>query len=319
MDVQAQLPAKTRVQLGSSSTSSESSSKSFSLEQNNGPDSPPSVCIQAVCDSMKRQIISRAFYGWLAYCRHLRTVRTHLSGLVNPKIVSAEGIEDGLTEERWQELCVDGVVSNSTEIYRLTYFRGIAHDLRKEIWPYLLGHYKFGSTSTQREQLSEETKQAYENTMSEWLAVEAIVKQRDKETQANAIAKLSSESMSGEQVPTQIQRDLSNDVFEVSDDESDDDDDGAKQTRQNTIKYESDEEQEFCTNKVIVTNASVDVSNGGGGGDLVIENNMAVLDEECAQAHGLASPARSGCVSPASSNGGVYSVSKKKKTIVHSN
>lgn len=48
--------------------------------------------------------------------------------------------------------------------------------------------------------------------MSEWLAVEAIVKQRDKETQANAIAKLSSESMSGEQVPNQMQRDLSNDV-----------------------------------------------------------------------------------------------------------
>lgn len=52
----------------------------------------------------------------------------------------------------------------------------------------------------------------YENTMSEWLAVEAIVRQRDKETQANAIAKLSSESVSGDQVPTQIQRDLSNDV-----------------------------------------------------------------------------------------------------------
>lgn len=48
--------------------------------------------------------------------------------------------------------------------------------------------------------------------MSEWLAVEAIVRQRDKETQANAIAKLSSESTSGEQVPPQIQRDLSNDV-----------------------------------------------------------------------------------------------------------
>lgn len=49
--------------------------------------------------------------------------------------------------------------------------------------------------------------------MSEWLAVEAIVRQRDKENQANAIAKLSSESMSAETgPPPQLHRDLSNDV-----------------------------------------------------------------------------------------------------------
>ncbi|CAH1382208.1 unnamed protein product [Tenebrio molitor] len=325
MDTHISLPPKSRVQLPSTSTSSESSTKSFSIDQN-APDSPPSICIQAVCDSMKRQIISRAFYGWLAYCRHLSTVRTHLSGLVNSKIVSGEGAADGITADKWNELCVDGVVADHQEVYRLAYFGGVAQDLRKELWPYLLGHYKFGTTTEQRVELGEETRQAYENTMSEWLAVEAIVKQKDKETQANAIAKLSSESMSGEQVPAQIQRELSNEVFEDTLSDDDSDDDKPKKTRQNTIKYESDQEdgearqvdeahqqlKDFVHN-VIVTNASVDMGNLGAEVEGVHRNNLDAVAEEssaldaCMETHGLASPAMSACVSPASSNGGVYS------------
>ena len=56
---------------------------------------------------MNRQILSRAFQGWLAYCRRLMAVRTHLTALVNTDIVSAECPSDasiGVTDEIWQKL-----------------------------------------------------------------------------------------------------------------------------------------------------------------------------------------------------------------------
>lgn len=83
-----------------------------------------------------------------------------------------------------------------------------------QVWPFLLGHYKFGSTIEQRIELDLTTRQNYETTMSDWLAVEAIVRQRDKETMAANLAKLSSESTSGENVPPTpgVNAHMSNDV-----------------------------------------------------------------------------------------------------------
>lgn len=105
--------------------------------------------------------------------------------------------------------------------------------------------------------------------------------------------------------------------------------DSSTRTRQNTIKYESDQEEEEKENEVdvntihelkdfihnvIVTNASVDMSNLSNDNDIPHINNLDAVAEEtssldaCIETHGLASPALSACVSPASSNGGVYTV-----------
>lgn len=92
---------------------------------------------------MRKQIISRAFYGWLAYCRHLKTVRTHLSGLVHGRITPEAGAQSGLTKEQWEELHnTDGVIADDVEVYRLVYFGGVASEIRRQVWPYLLGHYR---------------------------------------------------------------------------------------------------------------------------------------------------------------------------------
>ncbi|XP_072934410.1 small G protein signaling modulator 2-like [Epargyreus clarus] len=151
--------------------------------------------IELVCSTMRRQIISRAFYGWLAYCRHLSTVRTHLSGLVHPNIVPREGTEDGLTEEVWRAMTDEnGAVNDKDEVYRLVYYRGVQQEIRREVWPYLLGYYEFGSTAEERSEQDAAYRRQYETTMSEWLCVEAIVRQKDREATAASIARLTEAS-----------------------------------------------------------------------------------------------------------------------------
>ncbi|XP_061163557.1 small G protein signaling modulator 1-like isoform X5 [Saccostrea echinata] len=180
--------------------------------------------IKHLCDTMKTQIISRAFYGWLAHCRHLKTVRTHLSELVLHRIVPANIPYDascGLTQRTWRELNQNGSVSNPEEVYRLVYYGGIENCIRKEVWPYLLGHYSFKSTEEERQRIDGHVKTIYEKTMSEWLAVEAIVRQREKETMAaNILKNMSSESTDMTLPPGPFTRgdsSLSNDVFESLD------------------------------------------------------------------------------------------------------
>eukprot|EP00063_Salmo_salar_P044256 XP_014019091.1 PREDICTED: small G protein signaling modulator 2-like [Salmo salar] len=72
--------------------------------------------LKMLCQNMKRQIVSRAFYGWLAYCRHLSTVRTHLSALVNHNIVPPDKpceASGGLSKDLWSKYQKDCKVGYS--------------------------------------------------------------------------------------------------------------------------------------------------------------------------------------------------------------
>ncbi|XP_040898998.1 small G protein signaling modulator 1 isoform X2 [Toxotes jaculatrix] len=151
--------------------------------------------LKLLCDNMKYQIISRAFYGWLAYCRHLSTVRTHLSALVNHTIVAPDVPCDaykGLTTEVWQTFLQDCTAYEEQELLRLVYFGGVDPSLRKEVWPFLLGHYQFGMSEDERKEVDEQVRVCYQQTMCEWLGCEEIVRQREKEQHAAALAKCSS-------------------------------------------------------------------------------------------------------------------------------
>ncbi|KAM3873889.1 small G protein signaling modulator 1-like [Diretmus argenteus] len=190
-----------------------------SCSQNGSSDGSVNGCnqdrapLKLLCDTMKYQIISRAFYGWLAYCRHLSTVRTHLSALVNPTIVDPDVPYDargGLSVEVWGSFLKDCSAYEEQEIQRLVYFGGVAPTLRKEVWPFLLGHYHFTMTEKCRLQLDEEMQTIYEQTMKEWQGCEAIVRQREREKHAEALARCSS-GASVERGPVQRDSTISTD------------------------------------------------------------------------------------------------------------
>lgn len=41
------------------------------------------------------------------------------------------------------------------ELLRQVYYGGVEHEIRKEVWPFLLGHYKFGMSKKEIEQVRE--------------------------------------------------------------------------------------------------------------------------------------------------------------------
>uniref|UniRef100_A0A7N8XXM6 Small G protein signaling modulator 2 n=1 Tax=Mastacembelus armatus TaxID=205130 RepID=A0A7N8XXM6_9TELE len=171
-----------------------------------------------LCQNMKRQIVSRAFYGWLAYCRHLSTVRTHLSALVNHNIVPPDRpceASGGLSKEVWSKYQKDCKNYKELELLRLVYYGGVQHDIRKEVWPFLLGHYKFGMSKKDMSQIDAKISERYQQVMREWKACEVIVKQREKEMHSAIFAKLSSGSSIDSHVLRLVHRDstLSNEVF----------------------------------------------------------------------------------------------------------
>ncbi|XP_053210334.1 small G protein signaling modulator 2-like isoform X3 [Panonychus citri] len=363
-----------------SSSTSSTSSTSKSLSEDNTIDVnstiktiapqqsiPTDKSIKILCDTMKRQIISRAFYGWLAHCRHLRTVRTHLSGLVNAIIIPVDKPNDaskGLTKEAWESFHDDnGRITNPDELRRLIYYGGIDHDLRRQVWPYLLGHYEFEFTSEERTERDKDVIQHYEITMTDWLAVEAIVRQRDKEIMAANLAKLSSESNNSTEMPLIGPKETNNcsgEVFtDFSDTEESGDDAGDKRTdksagkpgkeskssdkikltsrgrsvdsvhgegkgrrkkvsprdclkRQRQIGSETSSGQ-----NIVITNPSVDLTRSYKSEETIsksdnLENDTTVNDDKenkdsnSINDRNLGLEPGSACISPASSNGGVY-------------
>ncbi|XP_033279143.1 small G protein signaling modulator 2 isoform X4 [Orcinus orca] len=184
---------------------------------------PDRLPLRLLCESMKRQIVSRAFYGWLAYCRHLSTVRTHLSALVHHNIIPparSPGASGGLTKDMWSKYQKNEKNYKELELLRQVYTGGVEHEIRKDVWPFLLGHYKFGMSKKEMEQVDTVVAARYQRVLAEWKACEVVVRQREREAHPATLTKFSSGSSIDSHVQHLIHRDstISNDVFVSVDD-----------------------------------------------------------------------------------------------------
>ncbi|XP_049638071.1 small G protein signaling modulator 2 isoform X2 [Suncus etruscus] len=206
-------------------------SSCLSCSTSSSPYATPSHCncvpdrlpLRLLCETMKRQIVSRAFYGWLAYCRHLSTVRTHLSALVHHNIIPPArppGASGGLTKDVWSKYQKDEKNYKELELLRQVYYGGVEHEIRKDVWPFLLGHYKFGMTKKEMEQVDIAVAARYQRVLTEWKACEMAVRHREREAHPTTLTKFSSGSSIDSHVQRLIHRDstISNDVFISVDD-----------------------------------------------------------------------------------------------------
>uniref|UniRef100_A0A8C3VF75 Small G protein signaling modulator 2 n=1 Tax=Catharus ustulatus TaxID=91951 RepID=A0A8C3VF75_CATUS len=209
-------------------------SSCISCSMGSSPYDIPSCCncihdrtpLKMLCESMKSFLyLAHVVSIWLAHCRHLSTVRTHLSALVNHSIVPQDrpsSAAAGLTKEVWSKYQKDKKNYKELELLRRVYYGGVQHEIRKEVWPFLLGHYKFGMAKKEMDQVDADIALRYQKVMAEWKACEVVVKQREKESHSATLAKFSSGSSIDSHVQRLIHRDstISNDVF-ISVDEAD--------------------------------------------------------------------------------------------------
>ena len=56
------------------------------------------------------------------------------------------------------------------------------------MWPYLLGHYKFGSTPSDRQATDKAANEEFRSIMEEWKDVESVIRQQEKDREMDGIS-----------------------------------------------------------------------------------------------------------------------------------
>ncbi|CAD5222297.1 unnamed protein product [Bursaphelenchus xylophilus] len=149
------------------------------------------VSLMDACETVRRQILSRAFYGWLSYCRHMKTVRTHLACTIN-NIRLDEALYAGkiVDSEFWERCRAEQSIELQKEFWIRAYLNGIQPELRAHAWPYLLNLIGWNENT---DRFRDEWRKRYEKKVDKWKEIEKEVIKRDCEQFENARMRQSSE------------------------------------------------------------------------------------------------------------------------------
>uniref|UniRef100_UPI00358E0C67 small G protein signaling modulator 2-like n=1 Tax=Myxine glutinosa TaxID=7769 RepID=UPI00358E0C67 len=173
--------------------------------------------LKSLCENMQKQILSRALFGWLAYCKHMTTVRTHLSALVQPCPLSPNpGDSEGITGDAWESWKAGFLNLSESELFQRVYYGGVEQCVRRYVWPYLLRHYRFGMSCGERDTVDVETRERYQALLAEWHTCKAAVRQRGTKND-NGHAGNSSLGSLGQKQST-LNSSVSSEVFESTED-----------------------------------------------------------------------------------------------------
>ncbi|KAH0451752.1 hypothetical protein IEQ34_019051 [Dendrobium chrysotoxum] len=84
-----------------------------------------------------------------------------------------------LNHEEWETfLDSEGRVMNSNALIKRIFYGGLEHELRKEVWKFLLGYYEYESTYAEREYLESVRKLDYETIKSQWKSISVVQAKR---------------------------------------------------------------------------------------------------------------------------------------------
>ncbi|KAF5403686.1 hypothetical protein PHET_02955 [Paragonimus heterotremus] len=152
-------------------------------------------------DSIKLTLLANLFYAWLAHCRYMKLVNTHLSGLVihssacyDQTDSSWEALNSKTWAERYTSLSEEEKMHfDPTQIYQQIYHSGCDPTIRTQVWPYLLGLFKWSMTDMEKQDHMNKLSQHYWSKQAEWMSLQQSLEE-NKDYESVSLTPLSSES-----------------------------------------------------------------------------------------------------------------------------